>query len=114
MQDFFYVRVNGCYEQIYIPEIIYVESRNKFIHIVTDEKVKVVMSSLVLIRQYLSKEHFCQVHRTYIVALNRIRRFDRKHLYLKDHVIPLARNRRKDLMGSVQFLKLHAPARSIF
>ena len=76
MQEFFFVRCDGKYEKVNFSELIFVRSRRAYMQVVTEHKTYLVLNRMELVQQYLPKELFCRIHRSYIVALEKVRAFD--------------------------------------
>lgn len=76
MQQFFYVRKEKHYEQVKFSEIIYIKAKRGYIQIVCEQRTLLVMNSLLEVKKFLPVDMFCRIHISYIVALERIKRFD--------------------------------------
>ena len=82
MQQYFFVRCNGRYEKIKFTELIFVKAMRGYMRIVTEEKTYLVLNRMELVQKYLPKELFCRIHRSYIVALERVKAFDNFKVWL--------------------------------
>jgi DNA-binding LytR/AlgR family response regulator len=76
MQNFFFVRCDGRYEKVNYSELIFVRSRRAYMQVVTENKTYLVLNRMELVQQYLPKHLFCRIHKSYIVALERVKAFD--------------------------------------
>jgi DNA-binding LytR/AlgR family response regulator len=86
----FFIRVNGKYQKIEIDEICYIEASKNYVQIFTDKYSYLTHVSLCQIEEQLPKELFCKIHRSYIVAINKILAFDHELIYLKEKSIPIS------------------------
>lgn len=71
-RDFIFVKVNKRYVRLPLSDILYVESVRDYIKIVTDKKSYLVYNTLGNFARSLPAEKFLRVHRSYIVAIDRI------------------------------------------
>jgi len=83
-QDFFYVRINGCYEQVRFKDIIYVRSHRGYLQIVTPQRTFLVMNMMKVLIEILPEHLFCRIHRSYIVRIERVKAFDLTWVRLHD------------------------------
>jgi DNA-binding LytR/AlgR family response regulator len=84
MQQFFYVRREKRYEQVNFSDIIYVKAKKGYIQIVTEQKTYLIMNTMAVIQKYLPDELFCRIHHSFIVALSRVKAFDRLWVWLHE------------------------------
>jgi hypothetical protein len=82
MQPFFYIRREKRYEQVSFDDIIYIKGKVNYIQIVCEQQTILVMNTLTEVLKFLPAESFCRIHHSYIVALKRIKYFDRTYVDL--------------------------------
>jgi DNA-binding LytR/AlgR family response regulator len=46
----------------------------------------------------LPKEHFLRIHKSYIVNLDKVERFNSKHIEIDGEKIPLSRNKKEEIV----------------
>jgi len=83
IQPYFFIRTLNRYEKIKYAELVLVRGNRNYVQLVTETRTFMVLLSLQALRQYLPREQFCQVHRSYIVNLDRIRAFDKNTIWLQ-------------------------------
>lgn len=71
-KEFVFVRDNGILKRIDINDILYLEAMGDYVKVHTPQKFHVVHSTLKAIGEKLPASKFMRVHRSYIVALNKI------------------------------------------
>jgi DNA-binding LytR/AlgR family response regulator len=71
-KEFVFVRDNGILKRIDINDILYLEAMGDYVKVHTPQKFHVVHSTLKAIGEKLPPVKFMRVHRSYIVALNKI------------------------------------------
>jgi len=71
-KEFVFIRDNGILKRIDINDILYLEAMGDYVKVHTAQKFHVVHSTLKAIGEKLPLSKFMRVHRSYIVALNKI------------------------------------------
>ncbi|MFI5152382.1 MAG: LytR/AlgR family response regulator transcription factor [Chitinophagales bacterium] len=85
--------------KVFLDEILYVESQKEYIRIITKSKTILTKFSLGELERLLEKDQFLRVHRSFIVAKDKIDAFTSTDIEVKDRQIPIGRNYR-DLVVS--------------
>ena len=80
------VKVDGMLYKVNYVDIRYVEAIRNYIVIHGVEQKLIVHSSLKLIATYLPTERFCQVHKSYIIGLDYIKRFNHEVVCLNNDI----------------------------
>jgi DNA-binding LytR/AlgR family response regulator len=83
-----------------LDEIIYVESLKEYIRIHTHEKAYITKHGITKMEEELGSELFLRVHRSFLVALDKIRAYDATELEVAGKQIPIGRNY-KDVVLSI-------------
>ncbi|MCL2167299.1 MAG: LytTR family DNA-binding domain-containing protein [Clostridiales bacterium] len=84
-------------------DIYYIEASYGVVKIVTAEAVHDIRTTLDKIHGLLGGRPFCMVHRSYIVNLRHVARYDQKQVYLPDgNGIPLSRKKREPFRESLE------------
>ena len=89
-RDSIYLRVNGELMRIDIANIIYVCGMKDYVMFYLEGEKRPLVTHLTMkaVEDMLSPNEFMRVHRSYIVALNKIRSVDRNNcIYIGDEVI---------------------------
>ena len=89
-RDSIYLRVNGELMRIDIADIIYVCGMKDYVMFYLEGEKRPLVTHLTMkaVEDMLSPNEFMRVHRSYIVALNKIRSVDRNNcIYIGDEVI---------------------------
>jgi DNA-binding LytR/AlgR family response regulator len=86
--------------KIYTDEILYIESKKEYIIIVTFENTYQTKFQLTEIEEQLPKNKFIRIHRSFIVALNKVTAFSSSEVEINLLQIPIGRSY-KDIVLSV-------------
>lgn len=96
----YYFNVGKKKVKIYFNEILYIESLRDYVKICTHDKSILTKFQLWEIEDLLSKNNFLRVHRSFIVAKEKITAFSAHEVELNAKAIPIGRSY-KELVMSV-------------
>jgi len=71
-QGFVFVKDNGVLKRISIDDIMYLEAMGDYVKVHTPQKFHVVHATLKSLEEKMPASKFTRVHRSYIVAVNKI------------------------------------------
>jgi DNA-binding LytR/AlgR family response regulator len=71
-QQFVFVKDNGILKKLNVEDILYLEAMGDYVKVHTPQKFHVLHSTLKSIEEKLPPAQFLRVHRSYIVALQKI------------------------------------------
>jgi DNA-binding LytR/AlgR family response regulator len=93
--DSFFVRSEKKMVRINLNDLLFVESLRNYVvlHLADQSEVK-TMSTISHIEERLPDSRFIRIHRSFIVAVNRIRKIGSRELQLEDRILPIGRNYR--------------------
>jgi DNA-binding LytR/AlgR family response regulator len=95
--DFIFIKSNLKKLKIFTSKIKWIEAYGDYVKVVTDEDSNLVLSTMKSFEQDLDKERFLRVHKSYIVNIDKIERFNSKYAEIGVTKIPLSRNKKEDL-----------------
>jgi DNA-binding LytR/AlgR family response regulator len=85
-----FLKVDGEYRQIAISDIMYVSGMKDYVmfYLVDTRKPLITHLTMKAVEEMLPQEQFMRVHRSYIVALDKIRKVDRNDcIYIGEEII---------------------------
>ncbi len=88
---FLYLRADRKMVKILFNEILFIESLKDYIKIVTINKTIVSRQSISSLENMLPKDSFLRIHRSYIVAINRIDSFNGEIIDIAKNELPIGR-----------------------
>lgn len=93
------VKADRQWVKIPIAEIRYIEGWKEYVKIFVEKDKVVTLESLNNLEATLPAEHFLRVHKSFIVAKNRVQKMDGETLILIGNArIPVARARKKEVV----------------
>lgn len=88
--DFIFVKTEHRLERIDFDDILYIEGMKDYLRIVcTDNKI-MTLQSFAKLEESLPAKKFCRVHKSFIVAIDKIRSVERGVIRIADQRIPVS------------------------
>jgi DNA-binding LytR/AlgR family response regulator len=106
-RDFLFVKADYKLVKIDIKDILFIEGLKDYIKIFAGEKPVITLMSMKLIEEKLPADEFVRVHRSFIVALNKIRFIQKNFIQVGNREIPISDNYREHLFRIINPSKLH-------
>lgn len=91
-EDLRYIFVKTEYrlERIAVDDILYVEGMGDYRNIRTTTKKILTLQTFSELEKILPKNQFCRVHKSYIVAINKIISVERHRIKMVENLIPIS------------------------
>jgi DNA-binding LytR/AlgR family response regulator len=102
--DYLFIKENRVIRKILIDDIYLLESRGDYVKIYVTEKYHVVHATLRLFEDRLPPSRFMRVHRSYIVAIEKIDYIEENVLYLNNIPVPLSDSYRSPFLKKLNLL----------
>ena len=90
-EAYMYFKVDREMVKIFLKDIIYIESLQDYIRLVTTETNYVTYSRIGFMEKKLPEGHFARIHKSYIVAMNKIESYSNTFVKIKGMELPLGR-----------------------
>lgn len=103
-QGFVFVKDNGILKRISIDDILYLEAMGDYVKVHTAQKFHVVHATLKSIEEKLPASKFVRVHRSYIVAINKIDYIQEGTIRIGKASIPVADTHKSNLNKRLNLL----------
>lgn len=88
--DFVFVKTENRLEKIMISEILYIEGMRDYLRIHTSNKKIMTLQSFSELEQQIPSHLVCRVHKSYMVAINKIESIERSRIKIADQLIPVS------------------------
>lgn len=88
--------------KIYTDEILYIESKKKYISIVTSENTYQTKFQLSEIEEQIPQNKFLRVHRSFIVALDKVTAFSSTDVEINSLQIPIGRSYKEMILSILE------------
>ncbi|MGZ5287145.1 MAG: LytR/AlgR family response regulator transcription factor [Flavisolibacter sp.] len=103
-QGFVFVKDNGVLKRISIDDILFLEAMGDYVKVHTLQKFHVVHATLKSIEEKLPSTKFIRVHRSYIVAINKIDYIQEGTISIGKTTIPVADTHKSNLNKRLNLL----------
>ena len=101
-REYLFFNVSKKKVKVYFDEILYIESVKEYIHIFTANKSIPVKFQLSQIEALLPKSHFIRIHRSFIVAKNKIDAFSATDVEINNKQIPIGRSYKELILSIIE------------
>jgi two-component system LytT family response regulator len=89
MSDFIFVKSEHKIQKVYLHQILFIEGLKDYISIFTTAERIITLQNMKKMEDTLPDKHFIRVHKSYIVALNKIDSIERSRIRIGDKIIPI-------------------------
>lgn len=98
--DFIFIKTENRLEKVSFDEIVFIEGMRDYRRIHTLNKKIMTLQNFKELEKLIPAKEVCRVHKSYMVAINKIDTVERSRIYIKDQIIPISDSYRD------QFFKL--------
>jgi two-component system LytT family response regulator len=88
-QDFIFVKTEHKIQKIQLDDILYIEGLKDYISIFTKTERIITLQNMKKMEETLPKGEFIRVHKSYIIALDKIESIERSRISIAAKVIPI-------------------------
>ncbi|MBK8881713.1 MAG: response regulator transcription factor [Bacteroidales bacterium] len=89
-RDFIFVKTEYRHEKIKISDILYIEGMSEYLRIVTKDKKIMTLQNFKSMQEILPENIFVRVHKSFMIALDKIESIERNRIKIKDLNIPIS------------------------
>lgn len=102
--EFVFIRDNGVLKRIKTEDILFLEAMGDYVKLNTPQKFHAIHTTLKALEEKLPPGKFMRVHRSYIVALDKIESIEDGTIIINKHAIPVADAYRSALNNKLNLL----------
>lgn len=100
--DFIFVKTEYRLERIDLESILYIEGMKDYLRIVCNDKKIMTLQSFSKLEESLPPKNFCRVHKSFVVALDKIKSIERGVIVIADQRIPLSNTYKDSFYSKIQ------------
>lgn len=101
--DHIFIKSNLKKLKIFTSKIKWIEAFGDYVKVVTEDDSNLVLSTMKAFESDLPKEKFVRVHKSYIINIDKVERFNSKFAEIGSTKIPLSRHKKEDLVKALSF-----------
>ncbi len=94
---FIYVKADKKMVRILLKDILYIESLKDYVRIKTQEKEVVAYQRISYLEEKLPEDQFLRIHRSFIIARDKVEAFSSTHVEVLAKEIPIGRNYKSEV-----------------
>lgn len=98
-KDYLFVNIQLRKVKVVFSDILYIESQKEYVSIVTANKSYLTKMTTREIEELLPKSLFCRIHRSFIIAINKVGWFNSEMVEINGNKIPVGRGYKHVLEG---------------
>ncbi|KRD12505.1 two-component system response regulator [Flavobacterium sp. Root901] len=96
-----FIKVDKKMMKINIEEILFIEGMKEYIKVVTPDKTYITHKSLTSLSEELPGDRFLRIHKSYVIALNKVKSIEGNRIQIQSYTIPIGRNYSKDVKNRI-------------
>ncbi|HEY9195754.1 MAG TPA: LytTR family DNA-binding domain-containing protein [Mucilaginibacter sp.] len=102
LTDFIFVKTEHKIQKVYLHDILFIEGLKDYISIFTSAERIITLQGMKKMEDALPEKHFVRVHKSYIVALNKIDSIERSRIQIGDKIIPVGDTYRDEFFRMIE------------
>jgi two-component system, LytTR family, response regulator len=99
---YLFVKTEYRLERVDLNQILYIEGMKDYLRIVCKDKKIMTLQSFSKLEESLPDRKFCRVHKSYIVAIDKIRSIERNVIIIADQRIPVSITYRENFFSRIK------------
>jgi two-component system, LytTR family, response regulator len=100
--SFIFVKTEYRLERVDIDHILYIEGMKDYLRIICTDKKIMTLQSFTKIEESLPKKKFCRVHKSFIVAIDKIKSVERGIIIIADKRIPVSNTYKENFYSKIK------------
>ncbi|HLK27691.1 MAG TPA: LytTR family DNA-binding domain-containing protein [Puia sp.] len=101
-KNFIFVKTEYRLEKLILSDIIYIEGMRDYRKIHTRDKQIMTLQTFKDFEEEIPSQIICRVHKSYMVALNKIESVERDRVKIKDVLIPISETYKKSFFDLIK------------
>ncbi len=101
-REFMFFNVDKKKVRIFFDEILYIESLKEYIRVVTKQKTIITKFQLGQVEELLSKDNFLRIHRSFIVAKDKVDAFTATDVEITNKRVPIGRSYKQQVQAALE------------
>jgi DNA-binding LytR/AlgR family response regulator len=101
-RTYFFFSVGKKKVKVFLDDILYIESLREYVRITTRDKNILTKFQLSAIEELLSRNNFIRIHRSFIVAKDKISAFSATDVEINNKQIPIGRSYKELVIGILE------------
>lgn len=99
--EFIFVKTENRLEKVNFDDVIYIEGMRDYRRIHMKDKKIMTLQNFKELEKIIPSNKVCRVHKSYMVALNKIDSVERSRIFIQDQVIPVSDSYREQFFNLI-------------
>jgi two-component system, LytTR family, response regulator LytT len=100
-KDYLIAKVDGKIEKIFFKDIVVVEGMREYVKFICQHRNYIVLESMKNLEDALPQADFLRVHKSFIVAKERVQSLEGNQLLVEKLKIPISRERKEEVVKAI-------------
>lgn len=101
-ESYIFVKTEYRFERIDIDDILYIEGMKDYLRIICTDKKIMTLQSFAKIEESLPSNKFCRIHKSFIVAIDKIKSVERCVILIADQRIPVSNTYKESFFSKIK------------
>lgn len=104
-ENFIFVKSNLKNRKVFLNKLKYIEALGDYVKFVTEKDTFVVLATMKSFENQLPSDQFLRIHKSYIVNLEKVERYNSKNIEIDKQQIPLSRHKKSNLIEALSAMQ---------
>lgn len=104
--EYFFIKTEYRMQKVFFRDILFIEGMKDYLRIHTLKERIMTLMSFSKMEQILPQENFVRIHKSYVIALDKIESIEKSKIRVAAHEIPIGEMYRKTFMEILESRKL--------
>ncbi len=101
-ENIIFLNVDKTHHKINLNNLLYVESDRNYVSLITTEKKFTLIDTLKNWREKLQSEQFVQIHKSYIINIDKVEKLSGNQVFIEGYRLPVGRTYKQQLLGRLK------------
>jgi two-component system, LytTR family, response regulator len=101
-ESYIFVKTEYRLERVDLDNILYIEGMKDYLRIICSDKKVMTLQSFAKIEESLPSNNFCRVHKSFIVAIDKIKSVERGIIIIADKRIPVSNTYKESFYSKIK------------
>ena len=104
-ENFIFVKSNLKNRKVFLNKLNYIEALGDYVKFVTEKDTFVVLATMKSFESQLPNDKFLRIHKSYIVNLEKVERYNSKNIEIAKKQLPLSRHKKTNLIEALSAMQ---------
>jgi DNA-binding LytR/AlgR family response regulator len=93
-------------QKVFVDDILYIEGMKNYLRIVTHKERIMTLSNFKNMEEVLPPEKFQRIHKSFLIALDKIDNIERNRVCIKDKMFPVSETYKEEFYKKIRDLSI--------